>query len=57
MVEDELGLVLTFKVAWKPTSRSYLDYLKYSLQETVFCATVVVDGTARYWSEIDKSCS
>ena len=33
----------------------YLDYLEYSPHEPVFCATVVIDGTAKYRSEINNS--
>ena len=53
MAENELDLVLT--VAWQLSFRLYLDYLKYSLHEAVFCVTVTIDGTAWYWIGLIKT--
>ena len=48
--EDDLGLV----AAWLLLFQSYLDYLKYSPHKPVIRITVFLDGTVRYWSEINE---
>ena len=53
MAEDSLGLVLLQHGSF--FDKMYLDYSKCSLHKPAFCATILVDHTVKYRSEINKS--